>query len=344
MSSCWERIAVLGAGSWGTALGVLLAGKGLDVRLWARRDEFAAELRKAAENRLYLPGIGFPPTLRPTSSLDEALDGAQVLLFVVPSHGFRGVARQVAEVIANQPLEVEAVVSATKGIENDTLEVMTSVLADELPAAVSERAAVLSGPSFADEVAKGMPTAVTIASADQSLSSALRELFSTPFLRAYSSADIIGVQLGGTVKNVMAIAVGISDGMGFGSNTRAALITRGLAEMARLGVAMGAEPLTFSGLAGVGDLVLTCTGDLSRNRRVGLELGRGRSLEEILSSMKMVAEGVRNTYSVQRLAERYSVEMPITQCVYRVLYEGYGPREAVEELMARPLKDEIRFF
>ncbi len=343
----WNRVAVLGAGSWGTALAVLLAGKGIAVRLWARRPEFASELQEVRENRVYLPGVRFPETVSVTSSLAETLEGAEVLLFVVPSHGFRAVARGVAaelKLSEGGGCRIAAVVSATKGIENDTLQVMTGVLESELPPSMRGTFAVLSGPSFADEVARDMPTAVTIASFDQELSSRLRELFSTPFFRAYSSLDVMGVQLGGAVKNVMAIAAGISDGMGLGSNTRAALITRGLAEMARLGVTLGANPLTFSGLAGLGDLVLTCTGDLSRNRFVGLELGKGRSLEEILSSMKMVAEGVKNTYSVYHLAKTHGVDMPITQCVYRILYEGYNPRAAVEELMTRPLKDEISFF
>ncbi len=330
---------MLGAGSWGTALAVLLAHKGLEVSLWARRAEMAGQLAQERENSLYLPGVSLPPSLIPTAHLEEALEGVQVILFVVPSHGFRHVARRVGRVLAGNS-GVEALVSATKGIENETLSLMTDILVQELPTWAKEAVAALSGPSFAKEVARGMPTAVTIAAATPLLSRRLRELFSTNSFRAYSSQDLVGVQLGGAVKNVLAIAAGISDGMGFGANTRAALITRGLAEMARLGGALGGDPLTFSGLAGLGDLVLTSTGDLSRNRRVGLELGRGRRIEEILADMRMVAEGVKNTQSVQRLAEAHGVEMPITACVYRILYEDYDPRAAVAELMARPLKEE----
>lgn len=341
-----NRVGVIGAGSWGTALALLLAQKGFEVVLWARREAHAVEIAEARENRAYLPGFRLPEALRITIDLVKVVREAEALLFVVPSHGLRGVAAQVSEIISRRTKatgwlsEPQAIISATKGIENDTLLTMTEVLQEVLPASLGGRMAAVSGPSFAREVAGGVPTAVTVAARDQRVATAVQALLATEAFRVYTSLDVIGVQLGGALKNVMAIAAGISDGLGFGTNTRAALITRGLAEMARLGVRLGANPLTFAGLAGLGDLVLTCTGDLSRNRSVGLRLGQGQSLEEILQEMQMVAEGVKTAQAAWSLARKWQVEMPITHQVYRVLYEGCKPEDAVRELLLRPPRPE----
>ena len=335
-----DKITVLGAGSWGTALAMLLSEKGLDTVLWARNERHAQELADSRRNRRYLDGFDLPRSLKITSNLEKALDGCQALLFVVPSHGMRQTARQVARLMdeKNPPI---AIVSCAKGVENGTLKTMTEVLEDELPKACSPYLSVLSGPSFAKEVAQKMPTAVTVASSSHEVSAMVQQLFHTPFFRVYCTYDTVGVQLGGAVKNVLAIAAGISDGLGFGTNSRAALITRGLAEMSRLGLKMGANPLTFSGLAGLGDLVLTCTGELSRNRQVGLKLGRGMCMDEILASMSMVAEGVKTSRSLHELAQKHDVEMPIIDNVYKVIYEGMDPRDCVSLLLSRPLKHEL---
>jgi len=347
-----KRVGVLGAGSWGTALAVLLANKGIKTVLWARNHELAKQIRKSRENKSYLPDIELPAALEITSDISKAVTDKEVILFVVPSHGLREVAKQVAMAledlskspnhqITKSPNLPYAVVSASKGIENKTLLTMTEIMEEVLPSRLSGRLAALSGPSFAQEVASSIPTAVTIAASEHKLCTGLQDLFTTETFRVYTSLDLMGVQLGGALKNVMAIASGISDGMGFGTNTRAALITRGLAEMSRLGMRLGANPLTFAGLAGLGDLVLTCTGDLSRNRQVGLKLGQGRSIETILKEMNMVAEGVKTTNSVYALAEKYKVEMPITNQVYRVLYQGLDPKDAVNELLTRPPRQEL---
>ncbi len=334
-----KNVSVLGSGSWGTALALVLARKGIPTLMWGRDADFIATIGDARENHRYLPGASFPDTLQVTSDLEHAVSGRDVILVVIPSHGFRKVIQQAANHIASKP--PEAVISATKGIENATLCSMTEVLEQELPPALSGKFAVLSGPSFAREVADHLPTAVTIACADHGLGLKLQELFSTDSFRVYCNPDVTGVQIGGAVKNVLAIASGISDGMKYGTNTRAALITRGLAEITRLGMKAGANPLTFAGLAGLGDLVLTCTGDLSRNRQVGLRLGAGETVDEILSSMSMVAEGVKTSKSVYQLSQKYNVEMPITEQVYRVIYKGLEPGEAVRELMMRPPKHEL---
>ncbi|NIA08262.1 MAG: NAD(P)H-dependent glycerol-3-phosphate dehydrogenase [Nitrospiraceae bacterium] len=334
-----RRIGVLGAGSWGTALGILLANKGIDTVLWARRQEAVERMQDARENVSYLPGFNLPAALEITSALSRAVLNREVILFVVPSHGFREVARQVSEILRG-PEQVSdlphAVVSATKGIEKDTLLTMTEVLEEELPSRLMGRMAALSGPSFAKEVTSSVPTAITIASPDHRLCIDLQRFFATETFRVYTSLDLIGIQLGGALKNVIAIASGISDGMGFGTNARAALITRGLAEISRLGVRLGANPLTFAGLAGLGDLVLTCTGDLSRNRRVGLKLAQGQSIKDIVRGMNMVAEGINTSSSAYAMAKKYKVDMPITTQVFRVLYEGHNPKDAVKELLMRP--------
>ncbi len=326
------KIAVLGAGAWGTALAISLAAQH-DVRLWTRNPAQLAEMSKDRSNRRYLPGFGFPETLRIALMLEDALDQADLALVVVPTAGLRQVARQMAELGANVPL-----LWACKGFEAGTARLPHQVVAEELGGKL--RCGVLSGPSFAQEVAKGLPTALTLASHDESFAHATALQLHSPRLRVYSSADVVGVEIGAAVKNVMAIAAGISDGMGYGYNARAALITRGLAEISRLGTAMGGRPETFMGLAGAGDLILTCTGDLSRNRTVGLRLARGQKLATILAELGHVAEGVHTAGEVLHLAESMNVDMPITRAVCQVLFEGVPPGRAVEELLNREPKAE----
>lgn len=329
------RVAVIGAGSWGTALASLLAGKGHDVVLWSRGAEMAAAINDHHENRAYLPGIALPPSLRASTDLQAALDGAELVVAVVPSHAMRETMERAARVMRADAL----VVSASKGIEDDSLLTMHGVIAEAIGDA--DRVAALSGPSFAVEVAGGMPAVVVAAATSEATAERVQRYFHAPMLRVYRSTDMVGVELGGVVKNVMAIATGVSDGLGYGLNARAATITRGLAEMMRLAISMGGRVETLSGLAGIGDLVLTCTGDLSRNRQVGLRLGRGESIDSILGSMRMVAEGVRNTKAVLNLARRQQAEMPIVECAYKVLYEGMPPGQALEELFGRSLKPEF---
>lgn len=331
-----EKIAVIGAGSWGTTLADLLAKKGHEVTLWAYEPELVQEMRDTRENNLFLPGIRLSAGLCFTNDLEEAYRGCSMVLCVVPSQLVR---RVMGGSVAFIPKEA-IIVSASKGIEVDTLAVVSEIYREVLPAEQYARFAALSGPSFAREVALEMPTAVTAASESEEVARRVQEAFTTSYFRVYRNADVIGVELGGAIKNVIAIAAGISDGLGFGSNTRAALITRGLAEMTRLGLAMGAQPSTFAGLAGMGDLVLTCTGDLSRNRSVGIQIGQGRKLAEILGEMRMVAEGVKTTESAYNLARKLGVEMPIIDQMYRMLYENKPAREAVLELMTRNLKAE----
>lgn len=330
------KIAVVGAGSWGTALAKLLAQKGFSVTLWVYEADLAERMQATQCNDLYLPGIVLPQNLAITADLAAAVRGRDVVVLVPPSQ----VMRKVAQVAAPHLKEEALIISAAKGIENDTLLPMSDLLLEALPSALHRRLTFLSGPSFAREVATGMPTAVVAASRNLEAARAAQQVFSNEVFRVYTTDDIIGVELGGAVKNVIALAAGVADGLGFGYNTRAALITRGLAEMTRLGLTMGARAETFAGLAGMGDLVLTCTGDLSRNRSVGIELGKGRKIAEILKGMNAVAEGVRTTLSTWQLANRLQVAMPITEQVYKILYEEKDPGRAVTELMLRDLKDE----
>ena len=331
------RVSVIGAGSWGTALALLLSDRGVDVSLWGHRADHVAALRRSRENSAYLPGHRLGERVALTEDIAEAVSGCPRVVMVVPSHVYREVFRRCVPHLSPGAM----ILSATKGIENDTLMTMTQVMADELGTEDGRGLGVLSGPSFAKEVAARVPTAVTVASRSRETALAFQDLFSTDFFRVYTSTDVIGVELGGPLKNVVAIAAGICDGLGFGTNTRAALITRGLAEITRMGVRMGANPLTFSGLAGLGDLVLTCTGDLSRNRRVGILLGQGRTLSSILQEMNMVAEGVKTARSALRLAQRHGVEMPILEQVHQVLYEDKPCAEAVRALLTRGPKDEL---
>lgn len=331
-----KKIAVIGAGSWGTTLADMLARKNYPVTLWVYESDLAQRMTSNRVNDLYLPGFTLSDNLSFTSNLMEAIENQDLLLLVPPSQMMRRVLQQAAPYIGADTL----IVSASKGIENDTLQPMAEVISSVLGAERGKSLVFLSGPSFAREVAASMPTAVVAASTDSQAAAVTQEVFSTPYFRVYTNDDVIGVELGGALKNVIALAAGVSDGLGFGYNTRAALITRGLSEMTRMGVAMGANPMTFAGLAGMGDLVLTCTGDLSRNRTVGMELGRGKTLDAILGSMNMVAEGVQTTLSAFQLAQKIGVDVPITEQMYKILYQNKDPRQAVTHLMHRELKAE----
>ena len=330
-------VAVIGAGSWGTALAKVLADKGHAVTLWGRTAEHVAAINAEHRNTKYLPNGPLPANLTATADLAAAVAGKPIVVSVVPSHTVRDVFSRAAPSIHADAI----LVSASKGIENESLATMDEVLKEILPGKIGTRLAFLSGPSFAKEVAAGLPTAVVIASRDRKVAEESARLFQAERFRVYTSDDVPGVELGGALKNVMAIAAGVADGLGLGHNTRAALITRGLAEITRLAVRKAANPLTLAGLAGMGDLVLTCTGDLSRNRSVGMALGKGQTLREILSGMSQVAEGVKTTKSAHDLAARLGVEMPITNSMYRLIYEDSTAMEAVAELLGRTPKHEL---
>jgi glycerol-3-phosphate dehydrogenase (NAD(P)+) len=330
------RVAVIGAGSFGTALAATASYNGHDVRLWARRPEFAAEVRAGFGSDERGGRVPLPANVRPTSSLEEALEAADLVVVVVPSHATRSVYRAMRPFVTHKMVFV----SGTKGIETDTLMRMSEVAFDELKEDFDPRFVALSGPSFAAEVLKRMPTAVVAASyAEEWARLVQRALSSGPF-RIYTNTDVVGVELGGALKNVIAIATGAVTGLGFGQNCVAAIVTRGLAEITRLAVALGGRDETLAGLAGVGDLVLTCTGDLSRNRFVGVELGKGRSLDDILGAMREVAEGVKTTQAARALGARHGVELPITEAIHSLLYDARDPRVVAEALMGRPLRRE----
>lgn len=331
------RIAVIGAGGWGTALSLLAARGGHDLLLWARDARVVDEVNGERENRTFLPGHRMPPNVRATCEIEEALDGATVILLALPSHATRELLERARSRVSPDVIFV----SATKGVEVETGMRVSEVVRDVLGEGAARRFVCLSGPSFAKEVAAGQPTAVVAASSDESLGRGVQAALSAQNFRVYTNPDVVGTELGGASKNVMALAAGMVAGLGLGANSVAALVTRGLAEMTRLALAEGGRLETLMGLAGLGDLVLTCTGRLSRNRHVGEQLGRGRSLEEVLSEMNEVAEGVRTTRALKLLSGRRGVEMPITDEVHAVLYEGKAAREAVERLMSRPLKDEF---
>lgn len=330
------KIAVIGAGSWGTALAVYLARVGHPVRLWARRPELAEEIRRTRENKTYLPGFLLPESVEVDCHPACALEGAGAILSVVPSHTVRATFTALKDHIRTGA----DILSATKGIENESCLLMTEVILEVLGEKAKPKIAALSGPTFAVEVARGDPTATVVSSPDPELARRFQSLFSGSNVRVYTNSDLIGTQIGGAVKNIIAIAAGIVKGLGFGANTAAALITRGLAEVRRLCVAAGGQSETLSGLAGLGDLVLTSTGVLSRNRNLGIELGKGRKLEEILAGMRSVAEGVKTTRSAFTLAQRLSVETPITEQMNSVLYADKSPLEAIRHLMERELKSE----
>lgn len=331
-------VAVLGGGAWGTALAAHTARQGHSTVLWAREDAVVTSINGPQHhNSTFLPGVSLPEELKATNDMEEAVKGAEVILMVIPTPFVASTISPLVNLL--QPHQI--LVSCTKGILNDTLETPNHILTRVLPEALHGRLAYLSGPSFAAEVAAGLPTVVTIASSDDSVAARAQALLSTPRFRCYRTTDVIGVEMGGALKNVLAIACGISDGLGFGNNGRAALITRGLAEMTRLAVASGANPLTMSGLAGMGDLVLTCTGDLSRNRSVGLRIGKGESLEAITASMKAVAEGVLTSRSAHNLAIKLDVECPIISGIYRVIHQQADPKTVVHEVMSRSLRPEV---
>lgn len=332
-------VCVIGAGSWGTALAGLLADKGYDVPLWSFEAEVVEEIITTGENRSYLPGVRLAEGIRPTTDLAEAVQGRDIVVLVVPSHVMGKTADAIRELVGESAI----LVTASKGIENETHRTMTQILHDALPQVPEEHLTVLSGPSFAREVGEKRPTVVTVAARSMAVAQFVQKVFATPAFRVYTARDVIGVEVGGAVKNVIAIAAGAVDGMGLGLNARAALITRGLAEIRRLGIAMGANPHTFSGLSGVGDLMLTCTGSLSRNHTVGQYIGQGKTLDEILQKMRMVAEGVKSAKSVYNLSAKCNVELPICNEVYRVLYEGETPAASLKRLMGRELRHEFTF-
>jgi glycerol-3-phosphate dehydrogenase (NAD(P)+) len=332
-----RRIGVIGTGAWGTTLAISLAQKGFEITLWEHQAERAAQMDRDRENRAFLPDFRFPFSLRVTSSIQEAVQGRELVLLVTPAQRLRENARLLAPHLAATAI----VLSGSKGLEVGTLQRMSEVLAEELPLPNRERIAVLSGPNIAQEVARGLPSAAVVAASVPEVAEAAREVMSTATFRVYRSSDMIGVELGGALKNIIALGAGANDGWGYGENAKATFMTRGLAEIARLGIACGAHPLTFAGLAGVGDLIATCASPLSRNRSVGLELAKGRSLEEILASMKSVAEGVTTTKAAYALAGRFHVDLPITSTIYAILFEGKNPRQGVIELMLREPKDEL---
>jgi glycerol-3-phosphate dehydrogenase (NAD(P)+) len=331
-----KRLAIIGAGSWGTALAIVLGPRFPDIRLWVYEADLAERLKRSRINDVYLPGLEIPAHAKPTCDLAVALDGAEIVLSAAPSHLVRAIYGQMAPFLNHRMIFV----SATKGLENGTLLRVSEVIEQVLNASFSPRIAVISGPTFAREVGCFEPTALVVAAQDSGLAATVQEAFSGPTFRLYTSTDTTGLEVGGSIKNVVAIGSGVLHGMGMGHNATAALITRGLAEMTRLAVKMGGKPQTLSGLAGLGDLVLTCTGELSRNRAVGVALAHGRKLDEIVTSMKMVAEGIKTTNAAVDLAKRYSMEMPISEQMFQMLHFGVSPREAIQRLMERSLKGE----
>jgi len=331
------QIGVVGGGSWGTALANLLASKGYAIDLWVFEKEVKDQILEIGENKIFLPDVKLSSNLHPTNDIAEAVLGKNMVLVVVPSHLMREITSKMANAVS-----VEAIiVTASKGIENKTHLTMTGVLEETLAEIPHHRLVAISGPSFAREVARNLPTVVTVASEDIETAALAQQVFATPNFRVYTSQDVIGVELGGSLKNVIAIGAGVVDGLGLGLNARAALITRGMTEIRRLGLKLGANPRTFTGLAGIGDLILTCTGDLSRNHTVGVKIGQGKKVSDILSEMRMVAEGVKTARSVYNLSLKLGVDMPIFHEAYRILYEDFSPKEAIYRLMTRDLKQEL---
>jgi glycerol-3-phosphate dehydrogenase (NAD(P)+) len=331
------RPAVIGAGNWGTALANLLGEKEINVKLWAYEQDVAEGINNNRKNPLFLRDVSLSDRIKASNDIKEALEGCDIVIMVTPSHVYRSVLGEVLKHISSSI----HIVSATKGIENESLMLMSQITEDLVENSVKKHFAVLSGPTFAKEVAAHYPSAAVIASKDRSFAEEVRDLFSTYYLRLYTNEDIIGVQLGGALKNIIAIANGITEGLGLGLNTQAALITRGNAEMTRLAVRLGADPKTLSGLAGVGDLILTATGNLSRNRTLGVRLGQGEKLADVISSVNTIAEGVKTTSAAYELAKKTDTEMPIVNALYKVLYENKPAGEAVKDLMNRPLKNEF---
>lgn len=333
----FNKIAIVGAGSWATALSLTLARHHPNIQIWARREEQAWEINELGENRRYLAGIKLPGNIKASTELEEVLSGAGTVLFGVPSHAFREVLRLSKPLLSTSTL----VINTAKGLEEDTLMRLSEVFRQEMGEQYVDSYVILSGPSHAEEVALKIPTAVVVASSSIKSAQTAQDIFMDRYLRVYTNPDVTGIELGGALKNVIALGSGIADGLQFGDNTIAALITRGLAEIARLGIKMGSNPLTFTGLAGVGDLIVTCTSKHSRNRRAGREIGQGKSVEEALRSVNMVVEGVRTTRVATALAKKHKVEMPITEQMYKVLFEDLSPRVAVTNLLNRGKRHEM---
>jgi len=331
--------SVVGGGSWGSAFSVHLGRKGIKTKLWIREPEIYESTSRHRENKTFLSGIKFPPSVSFNNSLKQTLEKTDIVFIAVPSEYCREMYEKISPILGGNQI----IVSLTKGIEYESLKRMSELMQESFEPEMTSKIAVMSGPSFAREVAESHPTAVVVASKENKIAKEIQHFVSDSFFRAYSSNDVTGVELAGALKNIIAISAGISDGLGYGRNTLAALITRGIAEITRLGVQMGAEAETFSGLAGIGDLVLTCTGKLSRNRHVGYELGKGSSIKDILKEMKMVAEGVTTTLSANKLAQRHQIEMPICEQIHKILYKNKDPRKALKDLMSRKLKQEKIF-
>lgn len=333
-----KRIGVLGAGSWGTALAFVLADNGHEVKLWAHRSETIEEINETHRNERFLPGIELPTSIVGYSSLQEAVEDVSTIILAVPTKAIREVLRKLIE-IEHSPYTI---VHVSKGIEPDSLLRISEIVEEEMPPRLLKDVVVLSGPSHAEEVSKRQPTTVTVSSKNMQAAEEVQELFNNQhYFRVYTNPDVIGVEIGGALKNIIALAAGITDGLEYGDNAKAALITRGLAEIARLGAAMGANPLTFSGLTGIGDLIVTCTSVHSRNWRAGNLLGKGHNLDEVLANMGMVVEGVRTTKAAYQLAEKYDVQMPLTKALYNVLFNNVHPKQAVDALMARTKTHEM---
>lgn len=330
------KIAVIGAGSWGTAMAVMLGQKHDSVVLWARNEELVCHMNACRQNDRYLPGIDFPATVSCSSSIEAAVRGAKILVLATPSQAIRATVENIASYVEQDQI----IVTATKGFELESMKRITEVIGEVLPQFINQ-IAVLSGPNHAEEVALQQPSATVVSARNAAVADVVQEVFMLPYFRVYTNPDTIGVELGGALKNIIALGAGIIEGLGFGDNTKAALMTRGLAEMARLGIAMGADPLTFAGLSGIGDLMVTCTSRHSRNRRAGILLGQGKSVAEIQSTTNMVVEGIRATAAAYQLAQKYQVEMPILEQTYQVLYKGKYPKEAVLDLMTRGRTQEV---
>ncbi|QSX08764.1 NAD(P)H-dependent glycerol-3-phosphate dehydrogenase [Alkalibacter rhizosphaerae] len=328
------KVCVLGAGSWGTALAILMAGQGTQVALWHRREELVQQLKEDRENTKYLPGVELPSGILPTSQLDEAVRDSEVIILAVPSHSIRNICVQIKDFVHAD----QYVVNVAKGLEEGTHLRLSQVINDELP---YNNVFVLTGPSHAEEVAKGLPTTVVISGEERESCECLQDLFTSPAFRVYTNPDMIGVELGGALKNIIALGAGISDGLGYGDNSKAALMTRGIAEISRLGKILGAKTETFAGLAGIGDLIVTCTSMHSRNRRAGILLGEGQRLDQVLDSIGMVVEGVRATKVARELSEKHGVEMPITNGLFKILFEDADPKDVVTEIMTRSNKHEM---
>lgn len=331
-----ETVTILGAGSWGTALGMVLADNGHTVRLWGHEEYHVEEINREQANTRYLPGVELPKGIRAYYDLEEALEGVEIIVFAVPTKAFREVARKIKSIVKHKI----TVVHVSKGIEPDSLMRISEMLEEEI-ADITNDIIVLSGPSHAEEVSRRIPTTVTVASKNMKAAQRIQDLFMNQNFRVYTNQDLVGVEIGGALKNIIALAAGITDGLGYGDNAKAALMTRGLAEITRLGVKMGADPLTFLGLTGIGDLIVTCTSVHSRNWRAGNLLGKGKNLDEVLESMGMVVEGVRTTKAAHQLSEKYHVKMPITNALYDVLFNGKDIKQEVEDLMGRSKKHEM---